>query len=59
MHHGRHCDHKKLKRAIPGLNYVPLKWSMCKFSIKPEETPIEFWDQLAQIRSNFAKENSS
>ena len=25
LNHGRHCDHKALKRAIPDLNYVPLK----------------------------------
>ena len=25
LHHGRHCDHKTLKRAIPDLNYVPSK----------------------------------
>ena len=25
LHHGRHCDHKTLKRAIPGLIDVPLK----------------------------------
>ena len=43
LHHGRHCDHKTLKRA------------MCKFSFKSYEMLIEFWNQLAQIRSNFAK----
>ena len=25
LHHGTHCDHKTLKRAIPDLSYVPLK----------------------------------
>ena len=25
LHHGRHCDHKTLKRATPDLSYVPLK----------------------------------
>ena len=43
LHHGRHCDHKTLKRA------------MCKFSFKSYEMLIEFRNQLAQIRSNFAK----
>ena len=49
------CDHKTLKRVIPDLNYVPSKWSMCKFSIKSYKTLIEFWDQLAQVLSNLQK----
>ena len=54
----RHCNHKTLKRTIPDLNYVPSKWSMCKFSIKSYETLRKFLDQLAQIGSNFAKKIS-
>ena len=55
LYHGRHCNHKTLKRAIPDLNYVPSRWSMCKFSIKSYETLIKFWDQFAEIRPYFAK----
>ena len=55
LHHGRHCDHKTLNRAIPDLNYVPSKWSMSKFSIKFYETLTEFWGQLTPIHSAFAK----
>ena len=32
---------------------------MCKFSFKSYEMLIEFWNQLAQIRSNFAKKTLS
>ena len=40
-------------------NYVHLKWSMCKFSIKSYKKLVEFWDQLAQILSNFAEKAPS